>query len=82
MIFLIDFAFIGFSIVAFLVVILILTFGLLTAQKRLVPQGDVKIIVNGDEANPLIVQPGVTLLSALSTSAVKMLLNMNALHAR
>ena len=70
MIFLIDFAFIGFSIVAFLVVILILTFGLLTAQKRLVPQGDVKIIVNGDEANPLIVQPGVTLLSALSNKNV------------
>ncbi|HHM21745.1 MAG TPA: NADH:ubiquinone reductase (Na(+)-transporting) subunit F, partial [Bacteroidetes bacterium] len=45
MIFLIDFIFIGFSVLAFLLVILILTFGLLTAQKKLVPQGDVKIIV-------------------------------------
>ena len=66
MIFLIDFIFIGFSVLAFLLVILILTFGLLTAQKKLVPQGDVKIIVNGDEEHPLTVKPGVTLLTALA----------------
>ena len=70
MIFLIDFVFIGYSIIAFLLVILILTFGLLTAQKRLVPQGDVKIFVNGDKENPLIVKPGVTLLGALSNKNV------------
>ncbi|HFA49299.1 MAG TPA: NADH:ubiquinone reductase (Na(+)-transporting) subunit F [Bacteroidetes bacterium] len=66
MIFLIDFVFIGYSVLAFLLVILLLTFGLLTAQKKLVPQGDVKIIVNGDADKPLVVKPGTTLLNALS----------------
>lgn len=54
------------AVVVFVVVILALSFGLIYARKRLVPQGDVKIIVNGDEENPLLVQPGVSLLSALS----------------
>lgn len=54
------------AVVVFVVVILALSFGLIAARKRLVPQGDVKIIVNGDEDNPLLVQPGVSLLSALS----------------
>ncbi|MEO1259907.1 MAG: NADH:ubiquinone reductase (Na(+)-transporting) subunit F [Bacteroidota bacterium] len=70
MIFLIDFIFIGFSILAFLMVILVLTYGLLTANKKLVPQGDVKIVINGDAENPLVVKPGVTLLGALSDKNV------------
>ena len=70
MIFLIDFVFIGFSILAFLMVILVLTYGLLTANKKLVPQGDVKIVINGDAENPLVVKPGVTLLGALSDKNV------------
>ena len=56
--------------VAFTSIILILTGGLLVANKRLVPQGDVKIIVNGDKENPLIVKPGVTLLGALSNQNI------------
>jgi Na+-transporting NADH:ubiquinone oxidoreductase subunit F len=47
-------------------VILALSFMLIMARKRLVPQGDVKIIVNGDEGNPILTQPGSNLLSALS----------------
>ncbi|MBI1225366.1 MAG: NADH:ubiquinone reductase (Na(+)-transporting) subunit F [Bacteroidetes bacterium] len=66
MIFLFDAMFVLWGAVAFTAVILVLTFGLLVAQKKLVPQGDVKIIVNGDTANPLIVQPGGSLLTALS----------------
>jgi len=54
------------AVVVFVVVILSLAFGLIYARKRLVPQGDVKIIINGDEENPLLVQPGSSLLSALS----------------
>jgi Na+-transporting NADH:ubiquinone oxidoreductase subunit F len=58
------------AIVVFTVVILALSFMLIAARKRLVPQGDVKLFVNGDEENPLIVKPGVTLLGALSDKNV------------
>jgi len=54
------------AIVVFSAVILVLAFMLIGARKRLVPQGDVKLIVNGDEDNPLLVKPGSSLLSALS----------------
>ncbi len=43
---------------------------LIYARKQLVPQGEVKLIVNGDVDNPLLVSPGVTLLSALSQKNV------------
>jgi Na+-transporting NADH:ubiquinone oxidoreductase subunit F len=39
---------------------------LIFARKQLVPQGDVKIVVNGDAENPILVQPGASLLNALS----------------
>ena len=55
-----------FALLVFTVVILALSFMLIAARKKLVPQGDVKIIVNGDEENPLMDQPGGTLLGALS----------------
>ena len=51
-------------------VILLLSWMLIYARKQLVPQGEVKIIVNGDEENPMMVQPGSTLLSALSDKSV------------
>ncbi|MFT6856441.1 MAG: Na+-transporting NADH:ubiquinone oxidoreductase subunit F [Cyclobacteriaceae bacterium] len=54
------------AIIAFTAVILLLVFILLFAQSRLVQSGDVKIIVNGDEANPIIASAGSTLLSTLS----------------
>lgn len=59
-----------FAVVVFSLVILALSFMLIFARKRLVPQGDVKIVVNGDEENPLLVQPGASLLSALSDRSV------------
>ncbi len=62
--------FVVWGAVAFTAVILLLTFGLILAQSKLVPQGDVKIIVNGDEENPLLVKPGSSLLSALSNRNV------------
>lgn len=70
MIFLLDVMSVLWAAVAFTGFILLLTMGLLAANKRLVPQGDVKIIVNGDEANPLVVKPGGTLLGALSDANV------------
>ena len=54
------------SIVAFTLIILLLVFILLFAQSKLVASGDVKIIINGDEKNPLVASAGSTLLSTLS----------------
>jgi Na+-transporting NADH:ubiquinone oxidoreductase subunit F len=50
----------------FLMVILLLTMLILVAKAKLLPQGDVQIIVNGDTANPLVVKPGATLLNTLA----------------
>jgi len=57
---------IGLAVAVFSAVIMLLSFMLIMARKRLVPQGDVKIIVNGDEANPILAQPGSNLLTVLS----------------
>lgn len=54
------------ALLVFCGVILLLSMMLIYARKQLIPQGDVKIIVNGDEENPMIVAPGSTLLNALS----------------
>ena len=66
MILLFDFTTLGFAVLVFVSVIMALSFMLITARKKLVPQGDVKIIVNGDSEKPLTVSPGSTLLGALS----------------
>lgn len=58
------------AVILFTAVILLLSFMLIAARKRLVPQGEVKIVINGDDENPLMVQPGATLLSALSDKSV------------
>jgi Na+-transporting NADH:ubiquinone oxidoreductase subunit F len=58
------------ALVVFCGVIMGLSFMLLYANKKLVPQGAVKIVVNGDEENPIMAQPGTTLLSALSDQNV------------
>ncbi len=62
--------FIVLSILVFSSVILLLSIMLIVARKRLVPQGEVKIVVNGDTENPLMVQPGGTLLGALSEKSI------------
>ncbi|MEL7160301.1 MAG: 2Fe-2S iron-sulfur cluster-binding protein, partial [Bacteroidota bacterium] len=59
-----------YAVIVFSLVVLALTAILLVARKRLVPQGEVKIVVNGDTENPLLVQPGSTLLNALSDKSV------------
>lgn len=70
MILLFDFMPIVYGAIAFTAVILLLTFGLLYAQKKLVAQGDVKIIINGEEDKPMYVKPGSSLLSSLSNQNV------------
>ncbi|WP_258100903.1 NADH:ubiquinone reductase (Na(+)-transporting) subunit F [Marinoscillum pacificum] len=54
------------GIIAFTGVILLLVFILLFAQSKLVQSGPVKIIINGDEANPITAPAGSSLLSTLS----------------
>ncbi|EMR02480.1 Na(+)-translocating NADH-quinone reductase subunit F [Cesiribacter andamanensis AMV16] len=54
------------AIVAFALVILLLVLILLFAQSKLVQSGDVQIVVNGDESQPIVVSAGGTLLSTLS----------------
>jgi Na+-transporting NADH:ubiquinone oxidoreductase subunit F len=44
------------SVIAFSIIILFLVFILLFAQSKLVQSGNVNIIINGDEDNPLIEQ--------------------------
>ena len=58
------------SIVAFSIVILLLVLILLYAQSKLVQTGDVKIIINGEENEPLVVSAGSTLLSTLSAKKI------------
>ncbi|OAV43080.1 NADH:ubiquinone reductase (Na(+)-transporting) subunit F [Lewinella sp. 4G2] len=58
------------AVIIFSAVVLALTAILLYARKQLVPQGEVKIVVNGDSENPLMVQPGSSLLTVLSDKNV------------
>ncbi len=58
------------SLVVFCGVILLLSFMLIYARKKLVPQGQVKLFVNGDDENPMLVEPGTSLLSALGDNKV------------
>ena len=66
MILLFDFLPYVYTILVFCGLIVLLSAMLIYAKKKLVPQGEVKIIVNGDEDKPIITNPGASLLSALS----------------
>ncbi|MFB0907110.1 MAG: NADH:ubiquinone reductase (Na(+)-transporting) subunit F, partial [Spirosomataceae bacterium] len=52
------------GIVVFILVVLLFVFLILEAKKRLLPQGDVQLVINGEKT--LTVKPGGTLLTALS----------------
>lgn len=56
------------SIIVFLSIILILVMVLLYAKKKLTPQGDVKITINGEKE--VITSPGSTLLTTLSAEKI------------
>jgi len=56
-----------FSIIVFLIIILILVGMLLIARDKLVPKGDVRLSINERE---LVVSPGSTLLSTLSGNGI------------
>ena len=59
-----------YSIIIFITVIFFLVTIILVAERRLIPQGNVKILINGDENKSPTVKPGGTLLSVLSNQNV------------
>ena len=54
----------------FTLVILALSLMLIVARQKLVAQGDVKIIINGNEDTPLFVKQGSSLLSSLADNNI------------
>ncbi|MEY3322198.1 MAG: hypothetical protein RLZZ417_1781, partial [Bacteroidota bacterium] len=54
----------------FTLVILALSLMLIVARQNLVAQGDVKIIINGNEDAPLMVKQGSSLLSSLADNNI------------
>ncbi|HKZ37101.1 MAG TPA: 2Fe-2S iron-sulfur cluster-binding protein, partial [Chryseolinea sp.] len=56
------------SIVAFTIIILLLVFMLLFAQKKLVQSGPVKIVINGEKT--LTVSAGSSLLTTLANEKI------------
>ena len=54
------------AVAVFSGLILLLALMLLYARRRLVPQGAVSIVINGDQEHPIKVQPGSSLLSSLA----------------
>ena len=58
------------SIIVFSAVILLLVLILTFAESKLLPQGAVKILINQNKDKSLAVNPGGTLLSALSAESV------------
>mgnify|MGYP005846091765 CR=1 FL=1 len=57
-----------FAVVAFVIVIMSLTFALLYAKQKLVAAGDVKLLINGEKE--IVVAPGSSLLTALSENKI------------
>lgn len=64
-----DFNVIIFAVIAFLLVIFLLSGLLLYAKSKLVPSGDVNIYINNED-EPLKTKPGSTLLSTLSNENI------------
>ena len=58
------------GIIVFTGVIIALVLILNFAGNKLLPSGDVSILINDDESSPLITRPGETLLSALSSQSI------------
>ena len=58
------------SIVVFSLIIIILVLIISLAEKKLLPQGDAKILINGDEEKSPKVKPGSSLLSTLSNENI------------
>ena len=58
------------SIIALLVVLMFLVAILLACKSILVPSGDLSIVINGDDSNPITTGAGGTILSTLSNQGI------------
>lgn len=58
------------GVLFFTVIILFLVGLIIESKKRLVPQGEVKIIVNNDEDNQILAKPGEKLLNILANNQI------------
>lgn len=58
------------SVLAFMLILSLLVGMLLYAKAKLIPAGDVNIIINGEEDKPVVAQPGSSLLTVLSSQNV------------
>jgi len=58
------------SVAVLLFIVLFLVFLITLAEKKLLPDGDVRIIINEDDEKSPTVRPGSTLLSALSSQSI------------
>lgn len=58
------------GVIFFTLIILILVGLIIESKKRLVPQGKLKVIINNDTANPIVVNPGEKLLNALASNQI------------
>lgn len=59
-----------YGVIFFLLIVLFLVALLLGARKKLVNMADVKIIINGDRANPITTPAGSTLLNTLANQKI------------
>lgn len=54
----------------FTIIVLVLVAIIMFAKSRLVPQGDVEILINDDEDKKIVTQPGTKLLGALANAGI------------
>lgn len=54
----------------FTLIVLILVAIIMFAKSKLVPQGDVEILINEDEDKKIVTQPGTKLLGALANAGI------------
>ena len=60
----------GLGVAAFIFMIVALVLVLMMARAKLVNTADVKIIVNGDDSNPIVAPAGTTLLNTLAAQKI------------
>jgi Na+-transporting NADH:ubiquinone oxidoreductase subunit F len=59
-----------YAIIVFTLVILALSFMLILAKRKLMPQGEVSVVINNDPSKAMQIEPGSNLLSALSEQGI------------
>ena len=59
-----------YAIIVFTLVILALSFMLILAKRKLMPQGEVSVVINNDPSKVMKVDPGSSLLTALSDQGI------------